>query len=123
LALYPYGDVYAQNHVAFYMAITVIVCIFCLMHLRPAALTTAAVVNIAFVAFFASTHNPIFIAMAVNVFLVTAAMLFVLQNHYRDFTRLVNMQASSERLSDENQRLANQDSLTGLPNRRQFFTV
>ena len=123
LALYPYGDVYTQNHVAFYMAITVIVCIFCLMHLRPAALTTAAVVNIAFVAFFASTHNPIFIAMAVNVFLVTAAMLFVLQNHYRDFTRLVNMQASSERLSNENQRLANQDSLTGLPNRRQFFSV
>jgi len=123
LALYPYGDVYAQNHVAFYMAITVIVCIFCLMHLRPAALTTAAVVNVAFVAFFALTHNAVFIAMAVNVFLVTAAMLFVLQNHYRDFTRLVNMQASSERLSNENQRLANQDSLTGLPNRRQFFTV
>lgn len=123
LALFPYGDAYAQAHVAFYMAITVVGCIFCLMHLRPAALTTAAVVNIPFVAFFASTHNPIFNAMAVNVLLVSSALLFVLHNHYRDFTRLVNMQASSEHLSDENQRLANQDSLTGLPNRRQFFNV
>jgi diguanylate cyclase (GGDEF)-like protein len=123
LALYPYGDVYAQTHVAVYMAITVIVCIFCLMHLRPAALMTAAVVNLAFFAFFLSTRNLTFVAIAVNVLLVSMAMLFVLENHYRDFTRLVNMQASSEALSDENRRLANQDSLTGLPNRRQFFTV
>lgn len=123
LALFPYGDVYAQMHVALYMAITVIVCIFCLMHLPPAALTTAVVVNLAFVAFFGATHNPIFVATAANVFLVSTAMLVVLQNHYGDFTRLVNMQASTEQLSDENERLANQDSLTGLPNRRQFFNV
>ncbi len=123
LALFPYGDVYAKAYVAFYMAITVIVCIFCLMHLRPAALTTTAIVNIAFIAFFASTHQAIFVAMSVNVLLVSMAMLVVLQNHYRDFTRLVNMQASTERLSNENQRLANQDSLTGLPNRRQFFST
>ncbi|EGH18911.1 GGDEF domain/EAL domain-containing protein, partial [Pseudomonas savastanoi pv. glycinea str. race 4] len=37
LSLYPYGDAYAQAHVAFFMGITVIVCIFCMMHLRPAA--------------------------------------------------------------------------------------
>ena len=40
LSLYPYGDAYAKCHVAFYMAITVISCILCLMHLRgrgPAA--------------------------------------------------------------------------------------
>ncbi|KGS10773.1 hypothetical protein OA77_30695, partial [Pseudomonas coronafaciens] len=28
-ALYPYGDSYTQAHVAFFMGITVIVCIFC----------------------------------------------------------------------------------------------
>ncbi len=37
IALFPYGDAYAQAHIAFYMAITVIACIFCLVHLRPAA--------------------------------------------------------------------------------------
>ena len=122
LSLFPYGDSYAKAHVAFYMGITVIGCIFCLMHLRSAALMTAAVVNVAFVVFFASTDNPTFVATAINVVLVTAAMLVILQNHYRNFTSLVNAQAHAQALSDENSRLANQDSLTGLPNRRRFFS-
>lgn len=121
LALYPYGDAYAQAHVAFFMGITVIVCIFCMMHLQPAALTTAVVVNAAFVVFFASTHNTIFIATAANIVLVSIGMLIILRYQYRDFTSLVNVQVQTERLSNENLLLANQDSLTGLPNRRQFF--
>ena len=32
LLLFPYGDAYAKSHLAFYMAITVISCIFCLTH-------------------------------------------------------------------------------------------
>ncbi|RMW18918.1 GGDEF domain/EAL domain protein, partial [Pseudomonas savastanoi pv. glycinea] len=67
-----------QAHVAFFMGITVIVCIFCMMHLRPAALTTAVVVNTAFVIFFASTHNITFIATAVNIVLVSIGMLIIL---------------------------------------------
>lgn len=122
LALFPYGDVYGQAHVAFYMAITVIGCIFCMMHLLPAALATTAVVNTAFVVFFVSTNNITFIATALDVVLVTLAMLSILKDQYGDFTRLVNMQAHTARLSEENLRLANLDSLTGLANRRQFFT-
>ncbi|CAM3123244.1 GGDEF-domain containing protein [Pseudomonas floridensis] len=121
LALYPYGDAYAQAHVAFFMGITVIVCIFCMMHLQPAALTTTVVVNAAFVVFFASTHNMTFIATAANIVLVSIGMLIILRYQYRDFTSLVNVQVQTERLSNENLLLANQDSLTGLPNRRQFF--
>lgn len=123
LALFPYGDGYAQAHVAFYMAITVIACIFSMMHLRPAALATTLVVNTAFILFFVSTRNLTFIAMAVNVTLVSFAMLFILQSQYQAFTELVNMQANTEKLSGENQLLANRDSLTGLPNRRQFFSA
>jgi len=123
LALYPYGGPYAQAHVAFFMGITVVVCIFCLMHLLPAALITTTVVDLAFVVFFASTQNPTFIATAVNISLVSVALLVVLQNNYRNFTSLINVQARTEQLSNENLRLANQDSLTGLPNRRQFFSA
>ena len=42
--LYPYGDAYTKSHLAFYMAITVVSCIFCLMHVRPAAMTLTATV-------------------------------------------------------------------------------
>ncbi len=122
IMLFPYGDAYAQSHVAFYMGITVIGCIFCLMHLRPAALITAAVVNISFIIFFASTGKPTFIATAINVGLVSGIMLMILHVYYRDFTRLVEAQAQAEALSNENMRLANIDSLTMLPNRRKFFS-
>jgi len=122
LALFPYGDSYAQAHVAFYMAITVIGCIFCMMHLLPAALATTAVVNTAFVVFFASTTIMTFVATAIDVLLVSIAMLIILKAQYADFTRLVNMQAQTAKLSEENLKLANQDSLTGLANRRQFFS-
>ncbi|MDB6141892.1 MAG: diguanylate cyclase/phosphodiesterase [Pseudomonas sp.] len=123
LALFPYGDSYTQAHVAFYMAITVVACIFSMMHLRPAALVTTIVVNTTFILFFISTRNLTFIAMAISVMLVSIAMLFILQNQYLAFTEMVNMQANTEKLSRENQLLANRDSLTGLPNRRQFFSA
>jgi len=51
-ALVPYGDAYQRSHVAFYMAITVISCIFCLMYVRSAAFIVAIVVNGAFIGFF-----------------------------------------------------------------------
>ena len=121
LGLCPYGDLLARAHVAFYMAITVIACIFSLMHLRPAAFTVAICANIVFIAFFGSSGNIVFMAMAVNALLVTIAMMFILEANYRNFARMVDGQTSLKALSNENFRLANLDSLTGLPNRRQFF--
>ena len=121
LGLCPYGDSLARAHVAFYMAITVIACIFSLMHLRPAAFTVAIIANVVFIAFFGSSGNLTFMAMAANALLVTIAMMFILQANYRDFARMVDGRTSLKALSNENFRLANLDSLTSLPNRRQFF--
>lgn len=129
LSLYPYGTEVMRSHVAFFMAITVMSCIFCLTHLKSAAFIVAAVVNSAFVVFFLSTANPTFMAMALNVLLVTIAMLYVLAVNYRDFNALVlsrrDLQQSQSRalaLGDENFKLATVDGLTGLPNRRRFFS-
>ena len=121
LTLYPYGDAYTKGHIAFYMAITVIGCIFCLTHLRPAAIKVAVIVNSAFVIFFVSTGNPTFIATAVNVALVSIGLLVIVVGNYRDFTRMIEARLRTEALSNENFRLANLDSLTELPNRRAFF--
>lgn len=119
--LYPYGDAYQQSHIAFYMAITVISCIFCMMHVRMAAFAVAAIVNGAFVVFFTATGQPTFIAIAVNILLVSFGMLAVLMVNYSNFERMIIAQQQTEALSDENLKLANIDSLTGLPNRRAFF--
>jgi diguanylate cyclase (GGDEF)-like protein len=123
-ALYPYGDPFAKSQVAFYMAVTVIGCIFSLMHLRSAAL----IVDVPYVLFFFATGEPTLKAIAVNNLLVSGAMLTVLVIYYRDFADLVAsrksllaQQAATQALSDENFRLANLDSLTELPNRCRFF--
>lgn len=137
VALMPYGDPYQQAHVAFFMAITVIGVIFCLMHLRSAALVVTVLVNVPFLFMMLVTGQPTFVATAVNVILVTLAMIAVLLAHYRDFGQMVLARQALEaqqaalteqnremrRLSDENLRLANMDSLTLLPNRRSFFDV
>lgn len=135
LSLLPYGDAYQQAHVAFFMAITVIGCIFCLMHLRSAALMVTVLVNIPFFVFMVLSGEPTFIATGVNVILVSIAMIAILMTHYRDFRqlneqrhvlldqqeRLQKQNQAMQLLSDENMRLANLDSLTQIPNRRSFF--
>jgi diguanylate cyclase (GGDEF)-like protein len=128
LSLYSYGDDAARAHVAFYISITCIACIFCLTTLRPAALVLVLVVVGPSVVFFATTGNLVFIAMALNLLLVTGALTIVLFHNFEHLTRSVVSQQQLEAsnaemaaLSAENVRLANLDSLTGLPNRRRFF--
>jgi diguanylate cyclase (GGDEF)-like protein len=121
-SLVPYGNAYTQSHVAFYMAITVISCIFCLMYVRSAAFIVTVIVNGAFIVFFLASQQPTFIAIAINVLLVCAGMMSILLTNYRNFERMVVSQQRTEALSNENLLLANIDSLTELPNRRAFFT-
>jgi diguanylate cyclase (GGDEF)-like protein len=103
--LFPYGDAYAQSHLAFYMAITVISCIFSLMHLRSAAVIVAMIVNGAFIAFFASTGQPTFIATAVNIAFVSVGMLVILNVNHRDFARMINVQTEAQRREEAQSRL------------------
>ncbi|MCO6184969.1 bifunctional diguanylate cyclase/phosphodiesterase [Rhizobium sp. L1K21] len=121
-ALYSYGDAYTRSHVAFYMSITVISCIFSLMHLRSAALSVTAFVNTSFIIFFLGTEQPTFVAIAINILLVSISMLAILSVNYRNFAKMVRSQVETKALSDENHRLANLDSLTNLPNRRAFLS-
>ncbi|WP_392393780.1 putative bifunctional diguanylate cyclase/phosphodiesterase [Paraburkholderia caledonica] len=128
LLLLPYGTAYEQAQVAFYMATTVVGCVFCLMHLRVAALLLLSIVILSFSTFLVFTGSPVFIAMAIDMTLVGLALAFIIELYHRTFSGVVyaqrELQASQEktqRLSDENFRLASIDSLTDLPNRRSFF--
>ncbi|WP_323015120.1 diguanylate cyclase domain-containing protein, partial [Devosia sp.] len=127
LSLYPYGNAFQQSHVAFYMGITSICCVFSLTHLRAAAMIVAVGVLVPFTLFFVSTGNPVFAALAINLLLVMAGLMWILFGNFRNFAEVVaartemeRKQAETQRLSDENHRLANIDNLTGLPNRRSF---
>lgn len=137
ISLLPYGNAYQNAHVAFFMGITVIGCIFCLMHLRSAALIVTVTVNLPFLIVMCMSGEPTFIATGINVILVTMAMIIILLGHYRDFRQLhesrqvllIQQEALQEQnkamqaLSDENLRLANLDSLTMIANRRSFFQM
>ncbi|MBN3857123.1 EAL domain-containing protein [Paraburkholderia sp. Ac-20340] len=114
LSLLSHGDEAFKLHVAFYMAITVIGVIFCLMHVVKAAFTVTAIVNGALVITFLMSGKEVFQAIAIDTSLVSIAMLVVSFTHFKNFAALVAAQS-------DNRRLANIDSLTGLPNRRAFF--
>lgn len=127
-ALFPYGDAFGKAHVVFYMAITAIGCVFCMMHMRAAALLLTAIVVGPITVFLLVSGNPVLSAIGFNMALVAVTMLVILLISYRDFSRLVESrrgleerQAEIQSLSDDYLRLANLDVLTGLPNRRQFF--
>ena len=127
LSLYAYGDAYQQSHVAFYMSVTSIGCVFCLQHLRGAAALVVVTVTIPFTVFFFLSGNPVFGALAFNLVIVVCALMWILLGNYRDFSALIasraemaQRQSETQHLSDENDRLANLDALTGLPNRRRF---
>lgn len=127
-SLFPYGDAFAKAHVVFYMAITAIGCVFCLMHVRSAALLLTGVVIGPITVFLMISGDPVLTAIGANMALVAVTMLVILQISYRDFANLVESrrglqerQAEIQSLSDDYLRLANLDGLTGLPNRRQFF--
>ena len=127
-ALDQYGGPYERGHVAFFVAITVIGCIFCLMHLPQAATIVTAIVLVTYVVRYSWSDHPVFIAIAVNVGLVAMVMCQVMAVHFRAFldlerskTALAAEQGQTRVLGAENARLANTDSLTGLPNRRAFL--
>lgn len=121
LSLFPYGDAARQGHILFFVGITVVSCIFCLMHVRPAALILTCTVIAPFVVFLLASGDVVHVAIGLNLFLVTVAMIYILIICSGQFAAMVNAQVETRRLSNENFRLANVDSLTELPNRRQFF--
>ena len=128
LVLDQYGGAFERGHVAVFIAVTVIGCIFCLMHVPQAALLLTAVVMVPYLIHYVTAGNAVFMAIAFNVALVTVVMIRVQFNSFAGFTSLVQSQdklaakqRETEKLSEENAIVALTDSLTGLPNRRYFF--
>ncbi|MGE3247425.1 MAG: putative bifunctional diguanylate cyclase/phosphodiesterase [Beijerinckiaceae bacterium] len=128
LALFGYGDMAGKAQVAFFIAVTIIAVITCLMPLRQIAMILFATVVAPASLVLVLQKEAEFKAIALNMLLVVAGMVFVLLRSNADFQQGIAKQSELNRQRKELQGLnstvsvlANQDSLTGLPNRRSFF--
>jgi diguanylate cyclase (GGDEF)-like protein len=105
VAFLPYVDALTRSHIAFFLAISMFGCVVCIMHLRSAPLILVSIVSAAFGGLAISTGDPTLMAMAVNVVLVTVAILSVVLVQSRDFVRMVNAQSDATTLLREQGRL------------------
>tara|TARA_Y100000815_G_scaffold161824_1_gene146780 strand:+ start:21541 stop:23460 length:1920 start_codon:yes stop_codon:yes gene_type:complete len=121
LTLAGYGNEELNGNIAFFMAITGVSVVVCLLHLRSAAFIVGLSIAIPFIVFFTMMATPSSIAMAVNMLFVTTSLLIIVAVQSRHFADAIDARTKLEQANRENMRLANRDSLTGLNNRRRFF--
>ncbi|WP_416356055.1 putative bifunctional diguanylate cyclase/phosphodiesterase [Aureimonas phyllosphaerae] len=123
LRLTQFGGADERAHVAMFVGITVIGCIFCLSHLPQGAVLVATFTTIPYLLFYLlASKSTVYIAIALNILLVTLVVMRVLMNGFSAFSKLVQSQSETARLNREVTILAHTDLLTGLPNRRLFFS-
>eukprot|EP00903_Cladosiphon_okamuranus_P001360 g1358.t1 len=135
LALFSYGGPYLQLQVVFTIAIVNFVVLFCLIHFRAVAIINAVCANSLYFLYFAIKGDQVFTYFALYGIAASIGAFLILNNHYRDFLKLIRTgcdlqrhafeleqkQDETQKLSDLNYHIANHDHLTGLPNRRCFL--
>ncbi|WP_319410972.1 EAL domain-containing protein [uncultured Cohaesibacter sp.] len=122
LMLFEYGDQIIRVNVAYFMAISGVCIVVFLMHLRLAAYQVAVIVYTPLVIRLLATGDPALITMAINLTIAAVLLLMVVYMQSRQFRDAVNSEVALQKASEHNHQLANLDSLTGLPNRRLFFS-
>ena len=130
ISLDQYGGPYEHGHVAAFVAVTVLGCVFCLSYLPQAAVIVCMLVMGIFTAYSALNGNEVMLAIAVNIALVVVVILKILRDSFDAFVKLETAQRAlqaerrqAQSLGEENAHLAQTDALTGLPNRRYFFAM
>jgi diguanylate cyclase (GGDEF)-like protein len=130
LWLDQYGGPYEHGHVAVFVSVTVLGCVFCLSFLPLAALAVSVIVLGTFLAYSFWIGTEVLIAIACNIVLVAMVILKILRDSYLSFVELETSQRDlnverrqAQVLGEENARLAQTDALTGMPNRRYFFAT
>jgi diguanylate cyclase (GGDEF)-like protein len=127
--IYKSGSIYARGHLTFFLALTTVSTVFCLMAIRAAAMRVAVTSTIGFISYFSWVDDGMMLVPAVVLAFVSFGMIVVTYRYNQDFSELVQSQRDlktrqieTEKLSEENRQIALTDALSGLPNRRQFLT-
>lgn len=128
IGLFQYGEAHTQGHVTFFIGLTIIAVMTCLMPLRQVPVILFAIVVIPATLFLFQQDQIVFKAISINMFLVVLTMIFVLFRSHNDFRTSIEKQSELtaqrrelQSLNNKVSKLADEDVLTGLPNRRSFF--
>jgi diguanylate cyclase (GGDEF)-like protein len=129
ISLYVDGSPYEREQVLCFIGVNVIVAVMSLIHMRSAALIFLLTVVGSAVALIRLQHNENVDAAVVNLLFEASTVVFLIFYYHREFAELVESReaavqnaAAAKALSDENFALSHLDSLTGLANRRWFFS-
>jgi diguanylate cyclase (GGDEF)-like protein len=122
LALYVYADFTQRNALAYAVALTGMFTIFALAQLPKTALLIGGMSLPGFAWLLMTAGDPTSVLAGINLFVLVLSLFLMVSGASRDFDAMVTAQAEATKLAEDNRRLANTDSLTGLANRREFFT-
>lgn len=128
LVLFSYGNIFTKVQNTFFTGITIITVMTCLRPLRQVAPMLYVLVVIPTAIFLSMQDHSVFRAIAINMLLAIGGMIIVMQRSHSDFRQRIQKQvqldcqrAQLQALNEEVSLVAQQDSLTGLANRRCFF--
>lgn len=127
--LFTYASDLMLAHIVFFLYITLFSCAFCLLHIMKSAIYLTIVIIVPSFIYLIMQDHLVFKSMAINSLVVSSGIIYLLTNHYRNFTDLVSQKniltsqrEQLEQMNQKNAQLANLDTLTKLPNRRSFFS-
>lgn len=122
------GNVTTRANLTFFLGLTEVSTVFCLMTLRAAAMRLALVSTFSFAFYFSWTEDGYLLSQAIVLCIVCIGMVVVTHRYNQSFSALIRSQRNlrtrqyeTEKLSEENRRIAFSDPLSGLPNRRELL--
>lgn len=121
MALYMHAGPGQDEALIYSVALTGMFTIFALSQLPKAALLVGGLTLPGFAWLLITGGDASAILAGVNIFVVVLALFLSVNGSSRDFDDLVAARACAAQFAEDNRRIANTDSLTGLANRRAFF--
>ncbi|NCP22510.1 MAG: EAL domain-containing protein [Erythrobacter sp.] len=119
---------YARSNLTFFLALSQVSTVFCLMTLRAAAMRVAVVSTVSFALYFSWVEGGQLLPQSLVLCCVCGGMAVVTHSFNRSFSEVVqsrrtlhNRQLETEKLSEKNRRIAFSDPLSGLANRRELL--
>lgn len=117
----PLGQMTPQVHVVFFIGATVVCCGFLLRQARIIASSVVSLVAIPFVFYLATRGHITESALAINLLLVAAGVIYAMTAGSSEFEHLIHGRSEMIELTRRFKELANNDALTMIANRRAFL--